>query len=94
MTSNNEQGLRAQEQFLRSIRGSINAAGPPGWVLWALEVRNSFVHRPRWLKTTIYEASRAGGTFVRPLPSSPSFTLDTGKRSTTHAARHPRARTP
>ncbi|MBS2993620.1 hypothetical protein AC1659_30530 [Rhodococcus erythropolis] len=74
LATDTSDGAHAQETLLRGIRAAVVAAGPPGWVQWTLETRNSFVHRSQWLKMTMHDRPHrtAPTNWIRPLPRTPA----------------------
>jgi len=52
-------GERAQLQFGTDLERLIQAAGPPGWFRWVIDLRNTFIHRGRRLQMSE----------LRPVPS-------------------------
>jgi hypothetical protein len=42
-----ERGDMLRREFAMDLSGAISAAGPPGWLAWAVEYRNMLVHRGR-----------------------------------------------
>ncbi|NKS29251.1 hypothetical protein GS534_00735 [Rhodococcus hoagii] len=62
-----------QESLLRSLRSALRFSGPPGWAQWALETRNSMIHRSRWMSPIVADRPnrRSELRLIRPLPRIP-----------------------
>lgn len=65
MRSTPERVAELQEQILRGIRGSYMAAGPPGWLSWMLDARNTAVHRAQPANYVFFEGDKKTGLTVR-----------------------------
>ncbi|PZE92509.1 hypothetical protein [Curtobacterium sp. MCBD17_008] len=53
-----------QHQVLGGIHGAHLASGPPGWLRWMLDVRNTAVHRERPMNFHYVDVDRKAGTRV------------------------------
>ncbi len=73
-------GRLQQILFELGIDTTIRSSGPPGWLEWAVEMRNMLVHRPRriWTSTLAYTPDLSGkyGSMKSDLllPTEPSLT--------------------
>jgi len=52
-------GERAQREFSERLEAAIERSGPPGWLRWAIDLRNMLIHRGRRLEMSE----------LRPVPS-------------------------
>lgn len=65
MRSTPERVAELQHQILRGIRGSYMTAGPPGWLRWMLDARNTAVHREQPASYVFLEGDGKTGLTVR-----------------------------
>lgn len=74
MRSAPEPVAELQHQILRGIRGSYMTAGPPGWLRWMLDARNTAVHREQPASYVFFEGNtRKGLTVHRNLQRHPQM---------------------
>lgn len=59
-----ERVAELQHQILRGIRGSYMSAGPPGWLRWMLDARNTAVHREQSANYVFFEGDKKTGLTV------------------------------
>ncbi|GAB2690680.1 hypothetical protein [Nocardia thraciensis] len=67
-------GGTEQDRLLRAVRATMQFAGPPGWDTWTLAMRNSLVHRSRWMDLHIQvDRRKPEAGLYRPLPRQPEL---------------------